>query len=116
MIFKLCSILLASASLLGSAVGAPVEASDGMIHEYITRADGTVDHFAYHSSFIGDSDLDGNLTTVGVINNPSNALKQRNIFGKQSFQQRQLGTPRPLPACRFSRIMIKSSCVKISIF
>lgn len=86
MIHNFYSILLALTVLLGLVSSAPSQANNNLIHKYIPQEDGTVDHFAYHDSFIGDSNVEVNYTMVGFTTTLSTALKKRDFPGKQCLQ------------------------------
>lgn len=72
-------LLLALTVLLGFVMSAPLEANKDLIHEYIPQKDGTVDHFAYHSSLISNSDVELDYTMMGIVNT---ALEKWDFPGK----------------------------------
>lgn len=85
MLLNLNSILFILSILLGVAISAPLEGNSNLIHEYIIQEDGTVDHFAYHSSFTSNSDFKLDNSSMNETNMLINILAKRDYPGKSPF-------------------------------
>lgn len=82
MISNFHTVLLVLLVLLGLVVSAPFETRDDLIREYINQKDGTVDHFAYHNSFVGKSDMVLEYNMMDHASTLSTALEKRDVAGE----------------------------------